>query len=86
MSKVVTPCKGRSRKTSSYFCPYRALPFLLLITQGVALGYGLHWAFSPHLLNPKLEYIKVKSQKSVAPSPVAEIEVVEETYSVCNRQ
>ena len=27
-------------------------------TQGVAslaLGYGLHWAFSPHLLNPKLE-------------------------------
>ena len=29
-------------------------------TQGVAslaLGYGLHWAFSPHLLNPKLELI-----------------------------
>ena len=27
-------------------------------TQGaasLALGYGLHWAFSPHLLNPKLE-------------------------------
>ena len=29
-------------------------------TQGVAslaLGYGRHWAFSPHLLNPKLEII-----------------------------
>ena len=27
-------------------------------TQGVAslaLGYVLHWAFSPHLLNPKVE-------------------------------
>ena len=27
-------------------------------TQGaasLALGYGLHWAFSPHLLNPELE-------------------------------
>ena len=30
------------------------------ITQGVAslaLGYVLHWAFSPPLLNPKLQYI-----------------------------
>ena len=29
-------------------------------TQGaasLALGYGLHWAFSPSLLNPKLESI-----------------------------
>ena len=29
-------------------------------TQGVAtlaLGYGQHWAFSPPLLNPKLEYL-----------------------------
>ena len=29
-------------------------------TQGVAslaLGYVLHWAFSPPLLNPKLQYI-----------------------------
>ena len=29
-------------------------------TQGVAslaLGYVLHWAFSPHLLNPKLELV-----------------------------
>ena len=24
-------------------------------TQGVALGYGFHWAFSPFLINPKLE-------------------------------
>ena len=35
-------------------------------TQGVAslaLGYVLHWAFSPHLLNPKLQvcnkYVKL---------------------------
>ena len=30
-------------------------------TQGaalLALGYVLHWAFSPPLLNPKLEYIR----------------------------
>ena len=29
-------------------------------TQGVAslaLGYVLHWAFSPPLLNPKLQYV-----------------------------
>ena len=56
LSKVVTPCKGRSRNTSSYFCPYKASLFLLLITQGAALGYGIHWAFSPPLLNPKLVY------------------------------
>ena len=35
--------------------PYRASIFLLLITQGAALGYGIHWAFSPFKLNPKLE-------------------------------
>ena len=50
-------CKGRSKNTSSYFCPYRASLFLLLITQGAALGYGIHWAFSPFKLNPKLEVI-----------------------------
>ena len=30
------------------------------LTQGVAslaLGYVLHWAFSPSLLNPKLQYV-----------------------------
>ena len=29
-------------------------------TQGVAslaLGWVLHWAFSPHLLNPKVKYL-----------------------------
>ena len=34
-------------------------------TQGVAslaLGYVLHWAFSPHLLNPKVEYIMLPTQ------------------------
>ena len=50
-------CKGRSKNTSSYFCPYRTSLFLLLITQGAALGYGIHWAFSPFKLNPKLEVI-----------------------------
>ena len=34
-------------------------------TQGaasLALGYGLHWAFSPPLLNPKLESINTKKR------------------------
>ena len=57
MNKEVTPCKGRSRNTSSYFCPYRASLFLSLITQGVALGYGIHWAFSPFKFNPRLELL-----------------------------
>ena len=34
-------------------------------TQGVAslaLGWGLHWAFSPHFLNPKVKlYIRVRA-------------------------
>ena len=47
--------KGRSKALSSYFCPYRALRFFLRATQGVALGYGLLWAFSPHLLNSKVK-------------------------------
>ena len=40
------------------FCPYRARLLQHAGTQGVAslaLGYVLHWAFSPPLLNPKLE-------------------------------
>ena len=40
------------------FCPYRARRLYYAETQGVAslaLGYVLHWAFSPPLLNPKLE-------------------------------
>ena len=48
---------SRSRNTSSYFCPYRASRFRLLITQGAALGYGIHWAFSPFKLNPKLDLV-----------------------------
>ena len=35
-------------------------------TQGVAslaLGYVLHWAFSPPLLNPKLEYKLIPTYK-----------------------
>ena len=41
--------------------PYRARRLYYAVTQGVAslaLGYVLHWAFSPPLLNPKLELSK----------------------------
>ena len=37
-------------------------------TQGVAslaLGYVLHWAFSPPLLNPKLQYIIVSGKAQI---------------------
>ena len=40
--------------------PFRASLHFIMWTQGVAslaLGYVLHWAFSPPLLNPKLELI-----------------------------
>ena len=35
--------------------------------QGVAslaLGYVLHWAFSPRLLNPKLELVKKEGRRA----------------------
>ena len=38
--------------------PFQGATALTRDTQGVAslaLGYALHWAFSPPLLNPKLE-------------------------------
>ena len=38
--------------------PFRASILWQSVTQGVAslaLGYVLHWAFSPPLLNPKLQ-------------------------------
>ncbi len=42
--------------------------------QGVAslaLGYALHWAFSPHLLNPKLEYMsKYMTDLPIASNPI----------------
>ena len=58
------------------FCPYRARRLYYAETQGVAalaLGYVLHWAFSPPLLNPKLskrvvdEGVKYVSRKHFAP-------------------
>ena len=42
-------------------------------TQGVAslaLGYVLHWAFSPPLLNPKPEYIKYMTDLPFASNPI----------------
>ena len=42
------------------FCSFRASSHIAMHTQGVAslaLGYGLHWAFSPPLLNQKLKVI-----------------------------
>ena len=41
--------------------PFQGVNNERALTQGVAslaLGYALHWAFSPLLLNPKVEYIK----------------------------
>ena len=42
--------------------PFQGVTNERALTQGVAslaLGYALHWAFSPPLLNPKLQlYIK----------------------------
>ena len=40
------------------FCSFRAPLYIAMHTQGVAslaLGYVLHWAFSPSLLNQKLK-------------------------------
>ena len=59
--RVYAPCKGKSFISISNiecFCPFRASMLWQSVTQGVAslaLGYVLHWAFSPPLLNPKLE-------------------------------
>ena len=42
-------------------------------TQGaalLALGYVLHWAFSPPLLNPKPEYIKYMTDLPIASNPI----------------
>ena len=38
----------------------QSVSFLLNSTQGVALGYGIHWAFSPSILNPKVEYSRTQ--------------------------
>ena len=41
--------------------------------QGVAsltLGYALHWAFSPPLLNPKHEHIKYMTDLPIASNPI----------------
>ena len=41
--------------------PFQGVTNERALTQGVAslaLGYVLHWAFSPSLLNPKLQYGK----------------------------
>ena len=54
------PCKGKSIifgwvNTKTFALSGRKANELL--TQGVALGYVEHWAFSPSLLNPKLEIV-----------------------------
>ena len=45
VDNVVTPCKGKSTNTLSLLLPLQGVSFLLNSTQGVALGYGIHWAF-----------------------------------------
>ena len=37
----------------------------------LALGYVLHWAFSPPLLNPKPEHIKYMTDLPIASNPIA---------------
>ena len=49
VSSVVTPCKGKSTNTLSLLLPLQGVSFLINSTQGVALGYERHWAFSPPL-------------------------------------
>ena len=44
--------------------PFQGVTNERTLTQGVAslaLGYALHWAFSPPLLNPKLQLLIVYS-------------------------
>ena len=47
--------------------------------QGVAslaLGYVLHWAFSPPLLNPKLKYMsKYMTDLPIASNPITQVKV-----------
>ena len=46
-----TPCKGSSKHPFRFYsCPYRAHGVIWPFTQGDALGYGGHWAFSPYWL------------------------------------
>ena len=50
--------------------PYRARRLYYAEPQGVAslaLGYVLHWAFSPPLLNPKLQYYYHKATECYVP-------------------
>ena len=47
--------------------PFRASILWQSVTQGVAslaLGYVLHWAFSPPLLNPKHQLIQYEKGES----------------------
>ncbi|WP_444367366.1 hypothetical protein [Prevotellamassilia timonensis] len=56
MNAKVTPCKGRSNRAFTFALTGR--DYFNTDTQGaasLALGYEGHWAFSPRLLNPKLE-------------------------------
>ena len=56
---MIRPVRAEVRTFYLYFCPFRAELHCLQDTQGVALGYEQHWAFSPFILNPKLKYILV---------------------------
>ena len=55
-------------------------------TQGVAslaLGYVLHWAFSPPLLNPKLELQTYRYECNIFPLPVSPL-INECVYFYCH--
>ncbi|WP_288511256.1 hypothetical protein [uncultured Prevotellamassilia sp.] len=67
MKAKVTPCKGRSNR-AFLLLPLQGATTSTRDTQGaasLALGYEEHWAFSPRLLNPKLESLKKDYEYSI---------------------
>ena len=49
---IMRPVRATLISHCFYSCPYRArCSALYPFTQGVALGYESHWAFSPHCMS-----------------------------------
>ena len=71
VDSVVTPCKGKSIqcwKLDIKLLPFQGVTNERALPQGVAslaLGSVHHWAFSPSLLNPKLQSFDNREFKKV---------------------
>ena len=76
---MIRPVRAEVRTIYFYFCPYRAKQYCLRDTQGDALGYKYHWAFSPSTLNPKLK-LKYSIEGSDAGMHYTEKEVYHSAY------